>query len=156
MFLFRIMLPWREDEHAPIGDGIEEESGHLERKAAHVTEFAVLATLLWLRLGPEIPRRGGRTLGLSALTAAVDETIQIFSHRGACVIEKHLTLDRTMEGPDHPASTEPEEFADMVRQIRRVEAALGDGVKRPNASEQAIAGSVLRPAERIRIPRWSS
>ena len=63
---------------------------------------------------------------------------------GACVIEKHLTLDRTMEGPDHPASTEPEPFADMVRQIRRVEAALGDGIKRPNASEQAIAGSVLK------------
>ena len=63
---------------------------------------------------------------------------------GACVIEKHLTLDRTMEGPDHPASTEPAEFADMVRRIRRVEAALGDGVKRPNASEKAIAGSVLK------------
>lgn len=63
---------------------------------------------------------------------------------GACVIEKHLTLDRTMEGPDHAASMEPSEFADMVRQIRHIELALGDGVKRPNPSEEAIAGTVLK------------
>ena len=63
---------------------------------------------------------------------------------GACVIEKHLTLDRTMEGPDHAASMEPTGFADMVRQIRRIEAALGDGVKRPNPSEEAISGTVLK------------
>ena len=63
---------------------------------------------------------------------------------GACVIEKHLTLDRTMEGPDHAASTEPAAFAEMVRQIRAIEAALGDGIKRPNPSEQAIAGKVLK------------
>ncbi|MBR1575689.1 MAG: N-acetylneuraminate synthase [Bacteroidales bacterium] len=63
---------------------------------------------------------------------------------GACVIEKHLTLDRTMEGPDHPASMEPDEFHEMVRQIRHIESALGDGIKRPNDSERAIAGSVLK------------
>lgn len=63
---------------------------------------------------------------------------------GACVIEKHLTLDRTMEGPDHAASMEPAEFAGMVRQIRHIEQALGDGIKRPNPSEQAIAGTVLK------------
>lgn len=63
---------------------------------------------------------------------------------GARVIEKHLTLDCTMEGPDHPASMEPAPFAEMVRQIRHIEAALGDGIKRPNPSEAAIAGSVLK------------
>ena len=63
---------------------------------------------------------------------------------GACVIEKHLTLDRTMEGPDHSASMEPAAFADMVRQIRAIEQALGDGVKRPNPSEEAIAPTVLK------------
>ena len=63
---------------------------------------------------------------------------------GACVIEKHLTLDRTMPGPDHAASTEPTQFTEMVRQIRNLEAALGDGVKRPNPSEEAIRGSVLK------------
>lgn len=54
---------------------------------------------------------------------------------GACVIEKHFTLDRTMPGPDHQASLEPHELKAMVDAIRNVELALGDGVKRPSASE---------------------
>jgi N-acetylneuraminate synthase len=54
---------------------------------------------------------------------------------GARIIEKHLTLDRSMEGPDHAASLEPQKFAEMCLAIRRVEIALGDGVKRPTASE---------------------
>ena len=54
---------------------------------------------------------------------------------GACVIEKHFTLDRSLPGPDHPASLEPEELNALVRGIRMVESALGDGVKRPAASE---------------------
>jgi N-acetylneuraminate synthase len=54
---------------------------------------------------------------------------------GARVIEKHFTLDRTMRGPDHQASLEPHELKAMVDAIRNVELALGDGVKRPSASE---------------------
>ena len=54
---------------------------------------------------------------------------------GARVIEKHFTLDRTMLGPDHQASLEPQELKAMVDAIRNVELALGDGVKRPSASE---------------------
>lgn len=54
---------------------------------------------------------------------------------GARVIEKHFTLDRTMPGPDHQASLEPHELKAMVDAIRNVELALGDGVKRPSASE---------------------
>ena len=54
---------------------------------------------------------------------------------GACVVEKHFTLDRNMTGPDHPASIEPNELAELVRTIRNVEAALGDGIKRPMPSE---------------------
>lgn len=55
--------------------------------------------------------------------------------RGARVIEKHFTLDRNLPGPDHKASVEPEELRQLVRQIRDVEQALGDGIKRPTASE---------------------
>ena len=55
---------------------------------------------------------------------------------GASVIEKHFTLDRNMEGPDHRASLEPEELAAMVRGIRGVELALGSGVKEPSESER--------------------
>ncbi len=54
---------------------------------------------------------------------------------GACVIEKHLTLDRTLPGPDHSASAEPDQFTAFVRGIRAVEAALGDGLKAPVAKE---------------------
>lgn len=54
---------------------------------------------------------------------------------GASVIEKHFTLNRNMAGPDHKASLEPKELADMVLAIRNVESALGDGIKRPTNSE---------------------
>ena len=56
---------------------------------------------------------------------------------GASVIEKHLTLDRTLPGPDQQASLEPDQFTEMVQAIRTIEKALGDGIKRPTASEQA-------------------
>ncbi|MCK7547001.1 N-acetylneuraminate synthase [Marinobacter koreensis] len=55
--------------------------------------------------------------------------------RGAAIIEKHFTLDRDLPGPDHKASLEPGELTAMVSQIRGVELALGDGIKRPQASE---------------------
>ena len=55
---------------------------------------------------------------------------------GARIVEKHLTLDRSMPGPDHQASIEPEEFARMVSEIRRVETAIGSGDKTPRPSEQ--------------------
>ena len=55
---------------------------------------------------------------------------------GAVIIEKHFTLDRNMEGPDHKASLEPDELAAMVRCIRNVERALGDGVKKVSESER--------------------
>ena len=55
---------------------------------------------------------------------------------GASVIEKHFTLDKTMEGPDHKASLEPEELRQMVLSIRNVEAAIGDGIKQPSEAEK--------------------
>ncbi len=63
---------------------------------------------------------------------------------GACILEKHLTLDRTMPGPDHAASAEPGELAALVRGVRAVEAALGDGVKRPALSEANVAAVARR------------
>ena len=55
---------------------------------------------------------------------------------GATIIEKHFTLDRNMEGPDHKASLEPQELAEMVKCIRNIEKALGNGVKTPSPSER--------------------
>lgn len=54
---------------------------------------------------------------------------------GACVIEKHFTLDRTMEGPDHKASLEPKELRAMVQSIRHITQAMGDGLKKASKSE---------------------
>lgn len=54
---------------------------------------------------------------------------------GACVIEKHFTLNRDMPGPDHRASLDPSELSDLIRTVRDVEIAMGDGVKRPMPSE---------------------
>ncbi len=65
--------------------------------------------------------------GISVATAAVG--------MGASVIEKHITLDRTLPGPDHPASLEPQGMTRLVRDIRNLELALGGGEKRLNAME---------------------
>lgn len=67
------------------------------------------------------------TLGIEVPTAAVA--------MGASCIEKHFTLDKTMEGPDHKASLEPDELKAMVKAIRNIELALGSGVKKPSKSE---------------------
>jgi N-acetylneuraminate synthase/N,N'-diacetyllegionaminate synthase len=70
------------------------------------------------------------TLGITVPIAAVA--------LGACVIEKHFTLDRSLPGPDHKASLEPDELREMVKSIRDVGKALGDGIKRPTINEEEI------------------
>lgn len=67
------------------------------------------------------------TLGIEVPIAAVA--------LGASIIEKHITLDKKMEGPDHVASLDPQELKDMVKAIRNIELALGDGIKKPSPSE---------------------
>jgi len=76
------------------------------------------------------------TLGIEVAVAA--------AALGARVVEKHLTLDRGMAGPDHQASLEPEELAAMVQAIRNVEQALGDGIKRPAGAEIEVMGATRR------------
>jgi N,N'-diacetyllegionaminate synthase len=61
---------------------------------------------------------------------------------GACVLEKHLTLDRSLPGPDHASSLDPAEFEQLVRVIRTVEQALGTGEKQPAASEADARGAL--------------
>jgi N,N'-diacetyllegionaminate synthase len=63
---------------------------------------------------------------------------------GAKVIEKHFTIDRNLPGPDHRASIEPADFAEMVRQIRSVTLCLGDGLKIPRPSELPVRSLVRR------------
>ena len=82
-------------------------------------------------------------VGYSDHTLGPDVTIAAVA-MGACVIEKHFTLDRNLPGPDHGASLEPDELASLVNSIRRVEAALGSGRKEPTASEVLNAVSIRK------------
>ena len=75
--------------------------------------------------------------GLSDHTTTVSIPIAAVA-MGATVIEKHLTLDRNAEGPDHKASIEPDQFKLMVQGIREVEQAMGDGIKRVQPGETAL------------------
>lgn len=76
------------------------------------------------------------TLGNTVAIAAVA--------MGAKVIEKHFTLDKNMEGPDHRASSNPKEFAEMVREIRNIEIAMGNGKKEATKVEKEISKVVLK------------
>lgn len=77
----------------------------------------------------------GVAVGYSDHTQGIEVPIAAAA-LGATVIEKHFTLDRNMEGPDHRASLEPQELEAMVRAVRNIEQALGDGRKEPSASEK--------------------
>ena len=86
------------------------------------------------------------TLGITIPIAAVA--------LGACVIEKHFTLDKNLPGPDHKASLEPDELKQMIKAIRDVEMALGDGMKRPTAEEEGNKRVVRRSiVARVNIPQ---
>lgn len=74
-------------------------------------------------------------IGYSDHTPGIEVPIAAVA-RGAAVIEKHFTLDRNMEGPDHKASLEPHELKKMIISIRNIEKALGDGEKKPSNSER--------------------
>lgn len=76
----------------------------------------------------------GINVGYSDHTNGIEIPIAAVA-MGASVIEKHFTLDRTMEGPDHKASLEPDELIAMVKAIRNIEKALGNGIKKPSPSE---------------------
>lgn len=82
-----------------------------------------------------IRKETGADVGYSDHTQGIEIPIAAAA-LGAKVIEKHFTLDRNMEGPDHRASLEPEELTQMVKAIRHIEAALGAGDKEPSQSER--------------------
>ena len=82
-----------------------------------------------------IEKELGVKIGYSDHTLGIEIPIAAVA-MGASVIEKHFTLDRNMEGPDHIASLEPNELTAMVSAIRNIELALGDGIKNPSKSEQ--------------------
>jgi len=96
-----------------------------------------LRVIPWLAERFDVPvGYSGHEVGLYTSLAAVA--------LGACLIERHLTLDRTMWGTDQVASVEPQGMARLVKDIRAVEAALGDGVKRVYPSELPVRDKLRR------------
>ena len=94
----------------------------------------------------------GYQVGYSDHTKGIEVPIAAVA-LGATVIEKHFTLDCNMEGPDHKASLEPDELAEMVKSIRNIEKAIGNGDKTPSPSERknkAIARKSIVAKEKIK------
>lgn len=85
----------------------------------------------------------GLPVGYSDHTLGIEIPIAAVA-LGAKVLEKHFTLDRTMEGPDHKASLVPDELKTMVEATRNVEKAMGDGIKKPRKNEEEIRNIARR------------
>lgn len=98
------------------------------------TEYPALYEEVNLRAMNTMREHFGVEVGYSDHTPGIEVPVAAVA-MGATVIEKHFTLDRSMEGPDHKASLEPDEFAKMVSGIRNIEKALGTGEKKPASSE---------------------
>lgn len=98
------------------------------------TEYPVPMREVNLRAMQSIRQAFGVSVGFSDHTEGIEIAIAAVA-LGACIIEKHITLDRKLPGPDHNASIEPDELARLVYSIRNLELALGDGIKGPSDSE---------------------
>lgn len=99
-----------------------------------VTEYPAPADSANLRAMASMASAFGLPVGWSDHTSGIDIALASVA-LGATVLEKHLTLDRGLPGPDHAASLEPAEFKALVASVRRVKSALGDGIKRPRPCE---------------------
>ncbi len=131
------------DGQSPSRDAFQEAFGSAEGQTAlrekvrllHcTTEYPAPFEDVNLRAMDTLAESFNLPVGFSDHTTGITVAIAAVA-RGAVVIEKHFTLDRNLSGPDHRASLEPSELKEMIRSIREVEMALGDGVKKPAASE---------------------
>lgn len=99
------------------------------------TEYPTPMNDVNLKAMLSIQKEFGTAVGYSDHTLGIEVPVAAVA-LGASVIEKHFTLDNTMEGPDHAASLEPHELKQMVKAIRNIEQAIsGDGIKTPSESE---------------------
>lgn len=103
----------------------------LQCNTEYPTPFADANLRAMLTLG----RETGCRYGYSDHTEGTDVAIAAVA-LGACIVEKHFTLDKTMKGPDHMASIEPNELSKLVTSVRNVEKALGTGIKSVSNSER--------------------
>lgn len=117
-----------------------------------VSEYPAPAEQINLRAMTTLEHAFGLPVGYSDHTLGSAVPIAAVA-MGAVMIEKHITLDRTSPGPDHAASADPDQFKEMVDGIRAVEAALGDGRKRPMPVEIANRDLVRKSVTTVNAMR---
>ncbi|MCZ2845475.1 MAG: N-acetylneuraminate synthase family protein, partial [Candidatus Bathyarchaeota archaeon] len=108
-----------------------------------VSNYPAIVENVNLRAIETLKRTFNLPVGFSDHTLGIVVPIAAVS-LGACIIEKHFTLDRNLPGPDHKASLQPDDLREMVKAIKDVEKALGDGKKRPTNEEEEIKKVVRR------------
>jgi N-acetylneuraminate synthase len=108
-----------------------------------VSNYPAAAEDINLRAMLTMEQAFGVPVGYSDHTLGIDIPLAAVA-LGACIIEKHFTIDRSLPGPDHAASLDPSELASMIAGIRTVEKALGDGRKRPTVAEAGTAAVARR------------
>jgi len=118
---------------------------------AHATStYPCPPSELNLRMIPELAHRYDVPIGYSGHETGLQTTVAAVT-MGATFVERHITLDRAMWGSDHAASIEPQGLQRLVRDIRTVEIALGDGQKRVYDSELPIRSKLRRTPSEIRV-----
>lgn len=139
---------------AEVGEAMEvlRSHGTTDIRLLHCnTEYPTPFEDVNLRAMETLRREFGVIVGYSDHTRGIEVPVAAAAF-GAAVIEKHFTLDRNMEGPDHKASLAPDELKQMVRAIRNVEKSMGNGIKEPQESERknmAIARKSIVAAQPI-------
>ena len=131
-----------------VGDAIAvlEDAGTIRKKITVLhcnTEYPTPIQDVNLRAMTTIRDAFGVEVGYSDHTRGIEVPIAAVA-MGASVIEKHITLDRSLPGPDQAASTEPQEFQKMIQAIRNIEQALGNGIKQASPSETKNLSIVRR------------
>lgn len=124
-------------------DTIVQNGGHQYALLHCVSNYPANPADVNLRAMATMANAFGVPIGYSDHTPGLEVALAAVA-LGACVIEKHFTLDRRLPGPDHQASIEPGELEALVQGIRVVEASLGSGIKKPAASETDTANVARR------------
>ena len=120
-----------------------------------VSEYPCVPEHLNLRAISTLRNAFGKPIGFSDHSLGVNMSLVAVA-LGACVLEKHITLSKMQPGPDHKVSLEPDEFKQLVKAVRDVEKALGDGVKRPTDIERETRALVRKSiVAKVDIPAMS-
>jgi N,N'-diacetyllegionaminate synthase len=131
------------EEVAVAVDMIRDTGNHQMVLLQCVSNYPADPSSMNLRVMHTLEEAFGVAVGLSDHTVGTEIAFAAVA-LGACIVEKHFTTSHELPGPDHRASLEPQELRRLVKGIRQVEAALGDGIKRPAAEELNIADVARR------------